>query len=49
MRRHVLSAGATIVYWLEGHGKASRARLKALGQTAEATPTTPDSTSDLAR
>jgi DNA-binding GntR family transcriptional regulator len=49
MRRHVLSAGATIVYWLEGHGKASRARLKALGQTAEATPTTPDPTSDLAR
>jgi DNA-binding GntR family transcriptional regulator len=32
MRRHVLSAGATIVYWLEGHGKASRARLKALGK-----------------
>ncbi len=32
MRRHVLSAGATIVYWLEGHGKASRARLKKLGQ-----------------
>jgi DNA-binding GntR family transcriptional regulator len=36
MRRHVLSAGATIVYWLEGHGKASRARLKGLGQTRSA-------------
>ena len=34
MRRHVLSAGATIVYWLEGHGKASRARLKAVRTTA---------------
>lgn len=30
MRRHVLSAGATIVYWLEGHGKASRGRLSEL-------------------
>jgi DNA-binding GntR family transcriptional regulator len=37
MRRHVLSSGATIVYWLEGHGKASRARLKALGSKAGAT------------
>jgi DNA-binding GntR family transcriptional regulator len=27
LKRHVLSAGATIVYWLEGRGKASRQRL----------------------
>jgi DNA-binding GntR family transcriptional regulator len=33
MRRHVLSTGATIVYWLEGHGKTSRSRLAELRPT----------------